>query len=237
MRSFIKSKNLIMTTKTLAPKDSTEKTTKKHFLIRHRFKIYGLIILSILSVPLANLWITNSTKHLIFDSVANTPSNKVGLVLGCSPSSPSFDRRIKQAAQLYKQKRITHLLVSGDNGRNDYNEPEAMRNSLIKLGVDKVAITLDYSGFRTLDSIIRAKEIFDLQTLTIITSDYHIARAVFIAQQLGLDIYGSPSPCSLAPHFAEVNHSRERLARFIAVIDTCLINRSPRYLGPKEPIK
>jgi SanA protein len=226
-----------MTTKNADTKASVETIKKRLFLIRQRFKIYGLMSLLILSIFLANFWIEYCTKDLIYTIGSHVPQNKVGLVLGCSSLSPSFDRRIKQAAQLYKLKRISHLLVSGDNGQSDYNEPEAMRNALIKLGVDKTAITLDYAGFRSLDSIIRAKEIFGLQALTIITSDYHISRALFIAQRVGIKAYGAPSPCSLDPHFSTFNHSRERLARFIAVIDTCFINRKPRYLGPKEAIK
>lgn len=233
-QAYLKAKSSRLKTVTL--KDFHPIQLFKLFL-NHRKKLYLVIALLILFIPLSNCYITHSTRDKIFIDHQKTPSHEIALVLGCSPHSQSFASRLDKAAQLYNSQKIRHFLVSGDNSRDDYNEPEAMRLALIKRGVPRRNITLDYAGFRTLDSIIRANEIFGLEKFLIITSDYHMARAIFIGQRLDLDVIGAPSPCSQSPYFSKINTQRERLARALAVIDTCFINRKARFLGPYEPIK
>ncbi len=136
----------------------------------------------------------------VITSANRLPFNEVGLVLGTSKfssdgvsSNPFFEGRLNTAARLYHAGKVHHLLVSGDNGRKNYDEPTWMRDALIARGVPKEAITLDYAGFRTLDSMARAKEVFGLTSFTIITDDFHQPRAVFLARSRGLDGVGFPS--------------------------------------------
>lgn len=124
------------------------------------------------------------------------PFNRVGLLLGTSKSgrsghnNPYYDYRIQAAVRLIKDQKIKYLIISGDNGRKDYNEPELMRSDLISAGIDSSIIYLDYAGFRTFDSIIRLKEIFGQDSVTFITQQFHNERAIYVASNEGISAIG-----------------------------------------------
>ena len=128
--------------------------------------IFGAVIIFITAVLSCNIWIIQSTQQRVYEDVATVPHNKVALVLGTSSRlvggkpNPFFVNRMAKAAELYKQKKVEHFILSGDNRTIYYNEPETMRDALIALGVPDSIITLDYAGIRTFDSIVRSKEIF-----------------------------------------------------------------------------
>ena len=94
-----------------------------------------------------------------------------------------FDYRILAAVELYKAGKIKYILISGDNRKKDYNEPEEMKKALIQKGVPAKFIYLDYAGFRTLDSVVRAKEVFGQNQLTIISQRFHNERAIYLAEK------------------------------------------------------
>lgn len=99
-----------------------------------------------------------------------------------------FSTRIEAAKTLYERGKIKHILVSGDNSTAAYNEPESMRKALLKAGIPKEDITLDYAGFRTLDSVVRANVIFGQENgFTIISQPFHVERALFLARANGID--------------------------------------------------
>ena len=159
------------------------------FLKRHKFWV-GLMLASVLGLGLvagANNWVLHSTRDAIITDSARLPVNDVALVLGAfryvgngsRNDNPFFLGRMNTAARLYHEGKVRHLLVSGDNGHAGYDEPTWMRDALVARGVPPTAITLDFAGFRTLDSMARAKAVFGLQRFTIVTDDFHIARAVF----------------------------------------------------------
>ena len=138
-------------------------------------KVLFLLCFVAAMVPVgAYLIVKVNARHKNFVNAVNVPYNKVGLVLGTSPKMPSgkpnfyFTSRINAAATLYKSGKVSYLLVSGDNGSRNYDEPTAMRDALIAAGVPAKAIYLDYAGFRTLDSVVRAREIFGQTSITII---------------------------------------------------------------------
>jgi len=124
--------------------------------------------------------------------------------------------------------------VSGDNNTVYYNEPKDMLNALMALGVSQADITLDFAGFRTLDSVVRSKLIFGQDELIIITQDFHCYRALFIADYYGMDAVAFSAdnkdqlPLSLA--------IREILARTNTVLDLYVFNRGPKFLGEKEKL-
>ena len=178
----------------------------------------------------------------IFTSVETVPANDVGLVLGTSRltthGKPNlhFNQRIEAAAALYHAGKVHHLLVSGDNHIASYDEPDDMRSALVAAGVPASAITCDYAGFRTLDSVVRAKEIFGLSQCTIISEAFHCPRAVWIARQYGLDAIALAAPDVGLKSWSLRANIREQLARSWCAVDLYLLHRGPKFLGPKEPI-
>ncbi|MCD8043802.1 MAG: YdcF family protein [Tannerellaceae bacterium] len=193
----------------------------------------------ILGVFVCNLLIIRYSKPRIYNDVTSIPYNKTGLLLGTSPTlrsgmgNPYFQNRITAAVELYKAGKIKYILVSGDNHRVDYNEPEEMRKALINAGVPENVIYLDYAGFRTLDSIVRAKEIFGQESFTIISQKFHNERAVYIASWYGLDTVGyNAKDVSLSVGLKV--QVRELFARVKVFIDF-LFNKSPKFLG--DPIE
>lgn len=198
-------------------------------------------VMALLFLLISNLWIVNSTKDRIFDSIENAPSTDIALVLGTSPKlmsgdpNPYFQERIRLAAELLKQGKVKHIIVSGDNRSKYYNEPIKMYNALLELGVDKKSIHLDYAGLRTLDSIVRCKEIFGQDNITIITQPFHSYRALFISNYHNIDAF-SLSLTNIPDDFSYKVKAREYLARALAVLDLYVLHREPKYLGEKEVI-
>lgn len=144
-----------------------------------------------------------------------------------------YTHRIEGAAALYHLGKVKRLLVSGDNALISYNEPRNMRRDLIKAGVPPQAIVLDFAGFRTLDSVVRAKKVFDAEKFIIITQRFHCERALLIAHHYDINAvcYAVPMPDDYIK-----TRVREVFARLAAVSDLYLLRSQPRFLGPKEPI-
>ena len=178
----------------------------------------------------------------LFSSLTAVPEREVGLVLGTSKETRHgkanlhFNQRIVAAAALFRAGKVRHLLVSGDNHIASYDEPDDMRAALIAAGVPAGAITCDYAGFRTLDSVVRAKEVFDLSQCTIISEDFHCPRALWIAQRHGLDAIAFAAPDVSLKGWSLRADVREQLARSWCAVDMYLLHRGPRFLGKKEPI-
>ncbi|MDA3919142.1 MAG: YdcF family protein [Salinisphaera sp.] len=205
-----------------------------------RWSLTGIGLL-LTAALLANAWIITSTRGAIYDDASQVTVHDVGLVLGTSPythtGNPNelFANRIKAAAQLYHDGKVRHLLVSGANPDRFYNEPRKMYQALRRKGVPGSAITLDYAGFRTLDSIVRARRIFELPSFVIISQRYHDYRALFLARHKGIDAvaYIWPGEDRRQPLRTEL---REYLARVKAVLDLYVLHTRPRFLGPRRPI-
>lgn len=189
----------------------------------------------------ANAWVVGSTRALIYDDTARMPVYDVAVVLGTSPythtGNPNalFSHRIKAAAQLYHRGRVRHILVSGANPSKAYNEPREMYQALRRHGVPDSAITLDFAGFRTLDSIVRAKRVFGLHAFVIVSQRYHEYRALFLAQHEGIEAIGYIWPKEDRRQSLRTE-TREYLARIKAVLDLYVLHTRPRFLGPRRPI-
>lgn len=202
-----------------------------------------LLLLLVFAVALAgvNAWMILSTRAYVFDSVETVPSRKVGLVLGTSHRTqkggpnPYFEKRIQTAADLYFSGKVAHFILSGDNSTQYYNEPLEMKKALVRKGVPDSVITLDYAGLRTLDSIVRSKEVFGQHEIIIITQPFHCYRALFISQYYDLDAVAMVAE---EPDFADSRNVRirEYFARAKAVLDLYVLGTGPRYLGQKEKL-
>lgn len=202
--------------------------------------VLSVITVLLLLIVFSNLWIVKTTSPNVFTDISELPDRKVALVLGTSNKTisgnvnPYFQKRIETAAWLYRMRKIDHLIVSGDNRSRYYNEPMAMSKALIKLGVPQAAITLDYAGLRTLDSVVRCKEIFGQNRITIITQPFHSYRALFISQYYGMDAVAMVADEPVEDSFRI--RVREYFARTKAILDLYILKTSPRFLGEKEKI-
>ncbi len=208
------------------------------WLYRKKTVLYASLsaLLIALLVIGSNYWIVHSTAAQLYSQVNQIPSGKVGLVLGASPTTRFgttnlyFRYRMEAAAQLYKAGKINHLLLSGDNHQKGYDEPSEMKKYLIRLGVPAAAITLDYAGFRTLESVVRAKEVFGQTQLTIISQAFHNQRAVYLARQKGIKAIGFNAR-DVSGRYSLKTRFREVLAKFKAVLDVWVLRTQPRFLG------
>ncbi|MCL4164209.1 UNVERIFIED_CONTAM: hypothetical protein GTU68_050726, partial [Idotea baltica] len=159
-------------------------------------KLSKLFIIGIIFVLFIDFSITYKAKNQVFDDVKTIKTNKVGLVLGAGKYTTYgnvnlyYKYRLEAAYQLYKSGKINVILISGDNSRKDYDEPTDFKIDLIKMGVPENKIVLDYAGFRTLDSVVRAKEIFGLSEMTIISQKFHNERALFLARHFNINAIG-----------------------------------------------
>ena len=200
-----------------------------------------LVVLLLGILALSYFVVTQSAQARLYDVVAATPHRRVGLVLGCSERLEDgrknlfFSARVQAAAQLFHARKVDYLLVSGDNRTIYYDEPKALRKALVSLGVPADRIVLDQAGLRTLDSVVRAREIFGLHAFTIISQRFHNERALFIARQSGIDAigYNAPGVTGFAGMRAQ---GREALARFRAILDVHVLGTKPRFLGQKVAI-
>jgi len=183
----------------------------------------------------------SAAQGRVFRSVEEVPHNEVALVLGTSKTTLGgtgnlhFNQRIEAAAALYRAGKVKRLLVSGDNHTKDYDEPTDMRDALVAAGVPRKAITCDYAGFRTLDSVMRAKSVFGLSDFTIVSEEFHCPRALWIARKHGLNAVAFAAP-DLSLRWSVRVKLREVLARAWCGIDLYVLHRGPRFPGPPEPI-
>lgn len=203
------------------------------------FALFIIILLVMATALGLDRWISWRTAPFIYEDVASLPHRQVGVVLGTAKYyrtgviNQYYLYRIQGALNAYNSGKVNYLLLSGDNALQSYNEPMTMRRDLIKAGVDPSDIVLDYAGFRTLDSIVRTRKVFDTNDFIIITQRFHCERALYIAQHLGIQAqcYAVPSPKNmLSVRFREVG------ARLGALADLYLMKREPRFLGPLVPI-
>lgn len=200
-----------------------------------------MIILFVVLVSSSYFVIDYSTNKSIYTNVKELPNSDVALVLGTSRyttkgySNLFFKYRIKAAVDLYKTGKVKHIIVSGDNSLFEYNEPREMRRALVKEGIPIEAITLDFAGFRTLDSVVRCKEVFGQNNFIIISQGFHVARALFIAKKFNIDAIGYAAKNPPQSYSFKTNF-REFFARTRAVIDLYVLNTQPKFLGSKETI-
>ena len=208
--------------------------------------MYKAVLLSLLGLLFGipalmlglNIWVIASSRPYVISDLSRLPHNDVGLLLGTSRytrnghSNPHFHIRVAAAVTLYRAGKVNHLLVSGANPSRHYNEPRQMYRALIRAGIPDQAITLDFAGFRTLDSVMRAHSVFGLSRYTIISQRYHDYRAVFIAHHKGIDAVAyAPKDHAPARALTQVE-IREYLARVRAVLDIFVLHTQPRFLGP-----
>ncbi|ALR32363.1 hypothetical protein ATE47_18400 [Chryseobacterium sp. IHB B 17019] len=206
--------------------------------IKNLFKIFLLLIVAgIIFIAWANYSIQKNSDLYVSYNIADIPETKTALLLGTSKNLNSgvpnayFYNRIQAAVDLYKSGKIKYIIVSGDNSTKDYNEPEDMLLTLTKYGIPQERIFLDHAGFRTLDSVVRAKEIFGQTKLIIISQKFHNERAVFLAKQNGIDAFGYNAK-DVNKYAGFKTNMREYLAKTKAYWDL-IFGVEPKFGGEK----
>lgn len=203
------------------------------FLIFFTWSALTLVVL----VFLTNIFIYVVSLSYIYKNVENVPEAQTGLVLGASVLSSGalsrvFKDRVDTAIELYKTKKVTKILASGDNSTVTYNEVNPAREYLLEKDIPYSDIFLDHAGFDTYSTMYRAREIFKVSSVIIVTQSFHLPRAVFIARALGIDAYGL-SADSKRSHLK--NYIREVFANEKAILDLIFF-RQPKFLGEVIPI-
>ena len=205
------------------------------------FKI--LIVIAIISIILVlsiNFYVVGITKNkMIKDNDYSLLKNvDCILILGAGiwgdKPSPMLQDRLDEGIKLYKEGIASKIIMSGDHGREEYDEVNIMKEYAIEQGVPSEDIFMDHAGFSTYESIYRAKEIFDADNIVIVTQEYHLYRALYIADKLNINAYGVNSdPRKYSGQtFREL---REILARNKDFIN-CIIKPEPTYLGESIPV-
>lgn len=181
---------------------------------------------------ICNWWVVYDTRDQTYFNIDRLPANEVGLVLGTSKFVASgkenlfFRYRMEATARLWKAGKIKYLILSGNNDSEYYNEPADMQRALAKLGVPVSVMTLDYAGYRTFDSVLRCKEVFNQEKITIISQNFHNARALFIGNHEGMEAIAFAAQ-DVPNGYSLRTLIREYLARPYAVLDVYWLRPQP----------
>lgn len=203
-----------------------------------RLLLYSIFFIFIIGlINIAIIFATNFKKYYDIDKV---PSKQVGIVLGAlvykdGRMSDMLKDRCDTAYELYLSNKIKKILVSGDHGRIDYDEVNIMKNYLINRGVKEDDLFLDHAGFDTYDSLYRARDIFKIESLIIISQEFHLPRSIYIANSLGIDAIGFVADKQNYIGGTFSNRIREVISNIKSFIDI-IFQASPRYLGDSIPI-
>lgn len=210
---------------------------KRVLKISLRFALVGAFLV-LAFVVYANLAAKRAGEGRLYDDVSQIPATPVGLVFGTTDKIGNrdnlyFNYRIDAAVALWEAGKVECLLVSGDNREQYYNEPDKMRAALIERGVPKEVIVRDFAGLRTLDSVVRAKEVFRAPAVTLVTQKFHNERAAYIAQNNGLEYVGLNAR-DVGANLGLKTKLREIAARVKMWLDVRILHTRPRHLGDWE---
>lgn len=199
-----------------------------------------IIIIIVLIILLINFYVKNSTKNQIIekDDYSTLKNIDCIIILGAGiwgdKPSPMLEDRLKEGILLYNNEVSDKIIMSGDHGREEYDEVNTMKKYAIENGIPSENIFMDHAGFSSYESIYRAKEIFNAKKVVIVTQKYHLYRALYIANQLGLEAYGvGTDPRQYVG--AIYREAREILARNKDFIK-CIFKPEPTYLGDTIPV-
>lgn len=199
------------------------------------------LVVAIVVLAATDVYVSLSTRGYIYAEIDALPERPVAVVLGTSrhyagKMNPYYKARVESAARLYAAKKVRAVVASGDNATRQYNEPRMLRKDLIAAGVPADFVTMDFAGFRTLDSIVRAKEVFKLDSFVVVSQRFQVERALYIARAHDIKAIGfvAENP----PYFGWYWRVRVRevFARFLAVLDVTVLDTMPRFLGPKVDV-
>lgn len=199
--------------------------------------LLGSLLVFAAVVAYANITAMWASRGRLFEDAAAVPQTKVGLVFGTTDrvngnENPYFRYRIDAAVRVWKAGKLKTLIVSGDNRSRYYNEPEKMKQDLVERGIPANRIVCDYAGLRTFDSVVRAKEIFGVTSILVISQRFQNERAIYIAKANGIDAYGFNAQ-DVESHLGMKTKVREIGARVKMWLDVNFLDTRPAHLGAK----
>lgn len=203
--------------------------------------LIGFLAAVAIIICFANYKINAFSEEFLYTSTDSIPECKTAVLLGTSKFMANgsknyfFYNRITAAETLFKSGKIRAIIISGDNSLSYYNEPADMKKELMKAGIPDSVIYLDYAGFRTFDSMIRAKEVFGQTKFIVVSQQFHNERAVFIARKYGIEAYGFNAE-DVSAYSGFKTKVRELFARVKVFIDV-YTNKQPKFLGEKIVIR
>lgn len=183
-------------------------------------------------VLVCNWWVVYNTRNQVYFNIHELPANDYGLVLGTSKFVRSgkenlfFRYRMEATARLWKEGKVKYLILSGNNDSEYYNEPADMKRALVRLGVPPSAMLPDYAGYRTFDSVVRCKDFFKQQKITIISQNFHNARALYIGNHEGMEAIAFAAQ-DVPDGYSLRTLIREYLARPYALLDIYVFRPQP----------
>lgn len=216
------------------------RTIIRRWIKRFFFAVMVIVLAFVAVVAYANITAVWASRGRIFTDVSNIPPTRVGLVFGTTDrvggrENLYFRYRIDAATEVWNAGKIETLIVSGDNRSRYYNEPGKMRQALVRRGIPADRIVCDYAGLRTLDSVVRAKEIFGADTVLFISQRFQNERAIYLAKAHGLNAYGFAAR-DVESRAGLKTRLREVGARVKMWLDVHFLNTRPRHLGEREEL-
>lgn len=207
------------------------------YLVVFSLAIFVMLVGSVMAV---NIYVERVGTKYILD-VDDVPTADAILVLGAyvfpdGTTSSMLTDRLTVGYELYKEGKAPKILVSGDHGRKDYDEVNAMKSFLKEKGVSGQDVFMDHAGFSTYESVYRARDIFQVKRVIIVTQEYHLMRAVFLARALGLEAYGTPSDRRDYGQAMTMYKLREVAARNKDFLWAKIVKPRPTFLGDAIPV-
>ena len=197
----------------------------------------GLLVWGVADVSIR---IASSGRLYDKTTMEQIPDARAAVVLGCvrilkdGSRNQFYGYRIRAAAELYKAGKVKAIIVSGDNHVKGYDEPSDMKEDLVSAGIPAEKIVCDYAGFRTLDSVVRARKVFGAEKFIVISQPFHVRRALFLAWGFGCDASGYAAE-DVRGINSVMTLLREQLAKIAALMDV-VIRRQPKFLGEREQL-
>lgn len=192
-----------------------------------------LSIIGLIAIVSVNLYVKSSTRDLIYDTLNKLPKNEVGIIFGAGINGDQPSKYLKDRLDagilLYRSKKIDKILLSGDNGSDEHDELTVMKTYCFNHGVDTTKIFIDYAGFDTYSTMSRAKSIFKIKSATLVTQEYHLNRAIYIGNKLGVNAIGFSANVGVYKGYKYVTF-REYLSIFKSFLDVAR-NRDPHFSG------
>jgi SanA protein len=218
-----------------------DKTLKKKVWLALKIAVLAGIVFSVALIFISDNLVAEKAE-MCFSEIDSIGNQRVALVLGTAKYRKSggsnlyYKYRIEAAAKLYHSGKAGAIICSGDNSTKFYDEPSAMKADLMKEGIPADKIYLDYAGFRTLDSVIRAKAIFSQDSLIVVSQPFHNERALYIAEQKGIDAIGFNAK-KVSQAYGLKTQLREKLARVKTILDLHILGTEPKFYGEKVVVE
>ena len=197
----------------------TMKTLKRALWVIIAIMVLGLVVVAVCEIS-----VFSASKGRMYSDVEEIPYREVGLLLGTNPkggrggANMFYNHRIDAAVALYEAGKVDRFLISGAKKGSDYDEPQAMREALVARGVPDSIFILDGQGFHTIESIVRAKEVYEVDSVTIISQEFHNKRSLYLAQHNGLDAIAYNAANTTIVRWRVIMFLRERASRVKAVL-------------------